>query len=94
MRATKVTLLNFPIRVLISIDQLANVILSPILNPLLSKGSFPFGLPDETLSGTMGRNIEKGKCRACHWICTHILHPIDPNHCKKSIDHDEHAEDL
>ena len=62
-------------RILISIDQLVNTILG--------------GNEDETLSSRMGKLIEQDRCPFCYWICTHILHRIDQNHCQKSIERDE-----
>lgn len=77
-------------RLLVSFDQFVNVLLSPLLNRLTSDNAYKFGHPDETLSSVMGKNIETGTCRGCHWICRWILHPIDRDHCKKSIEQDEH----
>lgn len=72
--------------VLISIDQFFNVLLAPVLNRLTSDGAYPFGHPDETLSSVMGKNIERGKCRGCHLICKYFLHPLDNDHCRRSIE--------
>lgn len=72
---------------LISIDQFANVSLSPLLNMLLSEESYKFGNPDETLSSVFGKNVRSGKCKGCYCICR-VLHLIDKNHCKKSIEED------
>ena len=68
--------------ILISLDQLVNVILGPILNMVL-KPSYKFGGTDDTLSEVFGRN--RDECRACYWICR-ALHLIDPSHCERSID--------
>lgn len=83
-------MIDYLVRTLVSMDQLANVIFSPLLNWLTSDGAYKFGHPDETLSSVMGKNIEKGHCRGCRWICRWILHPIDRNHCVDSIEEDEH----
>jgi hypothetical protein len=63
--------------ILISIDQFFNAVL--------------FGNPDETLSSRMGKNVREGKCKGCYFICR-ILHRLDPEHCKKSIEEDENSE--
>mgnify|MGYP001822280092 CR=1 FL=1 len=76
--------------ILISIDQLVNVLASPMLNFLTSSGAYRFGNPDETLSSVMGKNIEAGHCRGCRFLCRYVLHPIDRNHCRDSIERDEH----
>ena len=60
---------------LISFDQSINTLLG--------------GLPDETISSRMGKLIEQDRCPFCYFICTHLLHRIDPNHCQKSIERDE-----
>lgn len=73
---------------LISIDQFFNVFLSPFLNMFISEKSYKFGNPDETLSSVFGKNVRSGKCKGCYYICR-ILHLIDKNHCKKSIEEDE-----
>ncbi|WP_275098073.1 hypothetical protein [Sedimenticola hydrogenitrophicus] len=59
---------------LIALDQLVNALLA--------------GDPDETLSSRMGRAVRDGRCRGCYWICR-ALHRLDPDHCQKSIEHDE-----
>ena len=84
------SIFGYFIRILYSIDQLFNVILYPILNPLLGKGSYKFGHPDETISSVLGKNITSGHCKGCYFICRWILHPIHKEHCKKSIENDEH----
>lgn len=80
-------------RVMYSFDQFLNAALYPVLNLLLSDGSYLFGHPDETLSSVMGKNVTMGKCRGCYFICRYILHPIDKNHCTRPgvIEEDEHA---
>ena len=52
---------------LILLDIFFNVLLSPLLNLLLADGSYKFGNNNETLSGVMGKNIRRGRCRACNW---------------------------
>ena len=48
------------------------------------------GDPDETISSRAAKAQRQGKrwgCVLCQW-----LHKIDPNHCEKSIEHDEGAD--
>lgn len=59
---------------LISVDELFNTALK--------------GNPDETISSRMGKQVRDGKCRGCYYICR-LLHIIDKDHCKKSIEEDE-----
>lgn len=73
---------------LIALDQLANVLLSPLLNLILRPSAARFGDPDETLSSVLGKNVEAGACIGCHWVCR-LLHLADPWHCQKSIERDE-----
>ena len=74
-------------RLLVSIDQFFNVLLSPVLNAVL-KPHYRFGNEDETLSSVFGKNVELGSCKGCYYICR-VLHLIDPGHCKNSIERDE-----
>lgn len=74
--------------ILISLDQLGNVALAPLLNALLRPTAARFGSPDETLSSVMGKNIEAGECVGCRLLCR-LLHVLDPGHCEKSIERDE-----
>ena len=71
--------------ILISLDQLAAVVLAPLLNKLMSDNSYKFGHPDETLSSVMGKNIKMGRCRGCYFVCR-MLHLLDKDHCQKSIE--------
>lgn len=80
-------------RILISLDQLVNVVAGPVLNLLTSDKAYRFGNEDETLSSVMGKNIEAGHCRGCRFLCRYVLHPIDRNHCRDSIERDEHEPD-
>lgn len=71
-------------RVLLSVDQFANVLLSPLLNLLLHPDNpDKFGYEDETLSSVFGKN--RARCPACYWVCR-ALHRLDPGHCDKSIE--------
>lgn len=73
--------------VLVSLDQLINTVMGPVLNWAL-RPKFRFGYPDETLSSVLGKNVRARACRFCDWVC-HLLHRLDPNHCAKSIEDDE-----
>jgi hypothetical protein len=72
---------------LIAVDQLLNVLLSPVLNRVANP-LYRFGDPDETLSSVMGKNVNAGVCRGCYYVCR-LLHLLDPGHCEKSIEMDE-----
>jgi len=61
---------------LISIDQFFNTLF--------------LGNPDETISSRMGKAIRDGECWGCSVVCK-VLDFFDPNHCKDSIEEDEHA---
>lgn len=69
--------------ILIWIDQGANTIFCPILNPIFGGG---FGNPDETLSSRFGKNVPKNK--PAYYMCR-LLHLFDKDHCSKSIEEDE-----
>lgn len=70
---------------LIALDQLANALLSPLLNLILRPTAARFGHPDETLSSVLGKNVEAGACVGCRLICR-LLHWFDPGHCERSIE--------
>lgn len=46
------------------------------------------GNPDETISSRCGKIVTT--CWTCRFFCW-IAHKIDPNHCEKSIEHDEES---
>lgn len=58
----------------IGVDQLLNTILA--------------GYPDETISSRCGKRILANKCLLCASLCW-VLRKIDPDHCIRSIEHDE-----
>jgi len=76
---------NYLWRLLVSVDQFINVLISPIFNYLLQPDHL-FGYPDETLSSVFGKNREK--CRVCGWICW-VLDELDTDHCDRNIEKDE-----
>lgn len=73
---------------LVAVDQMANVVFSPMLNQLVSSGGAMFGDPDETLSSVFGKNIKTGTCPVCRTICR-FIGLVDNGHCEKSIEIDE-----
>ncbi len=40
------------------------------------------GNPNMTVSGRMGRSVERGECRLCGALCK-LLHLVDKDHCEK-----------
>ncbi|MBL4763520.1 MAG: hypothetical protein JKY93_12590 [Gammaproteobacteria bacterium] len=46
------------------------------------------GNEDELISSRMGKAVRDGRCMGCFWLCR-LLHLLDKNHCKKSIEDDE-----
>lgn len=76
-------------RVLISIDQLFNVLLGPVFN-LIFKTKL-FGDPDETISGVLGKVKRLRGCRLCRFVCKVLdfLDPREGDHCANSIEEDE-----
>ena len=74
--------------ILVSIDQLANTVLGPVLNFITGLDSF--GYPDETLSSVFGKN--RHKCKLCHLLCL-VLDRLDKRHCANSIEMDEGRND-
>jgi hypothetical protein len=85
------------LRVLISIDQFANVLASPLLNRIPGASGY-FGYPDETISSALGKVTRKADRAIKHkqsegykWaraVCA-VLNRIDPGHCGRSIEDDE-----
>lgn len=49
------------------------------------------GDPDETLSSRMGKAMRR--CALCRFVCR-LIHPIDKDHCQKSIEPDEGSREL
>ena len=64
---------DYFLRILISIDQLANTILG--------------GNEDETISSRAAKSKLSGKKWGC--VLCKLLNKIDKNHCEKSIEMDE-----
>lgn len=78
---------SFIRRFLLSIDQLANVLLSLI--PSLKRRGF--GDEDETISSVVGKNYRKGDRLFLIVALYNILEFIDPGHCAKAIEEDENV---
>lgn len=78
---------HYILRLLVSFDQFINVLLSPLLNLLLNPQHGQFGSEDETLSSVFAKNAPH--CKYCFGMCR-FLHVLDKDHCKKSIESDEH----
>lgn len=75
-------------RILVWLDQGANVIFGPLLNALTHADVAHFGYPDETLSSVFGKNVRQGQCTLCKRMCR-FLNWIDPRHCTTAIEEDE-----
>lgn len=66
------------LNILIAIDQFANTVLG--------------GDPDETISSRAAKSARKGNTWGC--VLCKFLHKLDPDHCEKSIEHDEGSDAL
>ena len=73
---------KYLLEILISLDQLVNVVFGFMLNILL-KPVYKFGDSDDTLSEVFARNLDT--CKVCRFLCN-LLHLFDKNHCNESID--------
>lgn len=82
--------IKWVINLLTVIDIFFNVLLSPLINLMLSDGSYKFGNNNETLSGVMGKNIKMNKCKGCKVIC-YLLSKLfnQKHHCIVSVDVNE-----
>ncbi len=71
------------------IDQVANVMIAPILNRLLhTPDNARFGDPRETLSSVLGKNMRNGHCRTCRGVCKvlTLVFRQQVDHCIDAID--------
>lgn len=73
-------------RILVWLDQGANVVFGPLLNGLLRPRAARFGSEDETLSSVFAKL--RPECRLCRLLCR-LLERFDPQHCDKSLEADE-----
>lgn len=72
------------IRLLLTIDQFFNVLLSPLLN-LLPNLNHQFGHHDETISSVLGKS--KDSCKLCGIVCK-LLACFDNRHCIDAVKDD------
>lgn len=74
----------------ISIDQSGNTFCDELFNyTLVKKGYYPYGNPDETISGVTGKNKKRAKLSKVGKILDWILEKLDPGHSIESIEEDE-----
>ena len=71
--------------ILVSLDQLLNVLLGPVLN-LISRTKF-FGYPDETLSSAFGKCAPHS--RFCRVVARLLDFVFGEGHVRESIERDE-----
>ena len=76
---------EYSYRILISIDQLGNVVCDKLFDLTLVKGNY-FGDEDETISSAMGRAKLNNDLTFTGKILDSILNLIDNNHSIKSIE--------
>ena len=76
---------QYQLNIGISIDQLGNVVLGPLMNILLKKkGGHLFGNPDETISFVLGQNKESNTLTWFGRKIANLLNSIDENHVEKA----------
>ena len=77
--------------VAICFDQLGNTCYQELWNRvLITKDGYKFGLPDETISSALGKNLVKGTLtKTGEWLVG-VLNKIEPYHCIKSINNNVH----
>ena len=72
--------------VAVSIDQLGNVLGSPLFNDIMiKKEGFKFGNEDETISSVLGRNYQTNNLKFIGKCIRYLLDKIEKNHCINSI---------
>jgi 8-oxo-dGTP diphosphatase len=75
-----------------ALSQLTNAFCAKLLNKIMLKGHgnyVPFGNPDETVSGVLGKN---NQLKALSWLGSFVrkvLNKADPNHTENAIEFDE-----
>ena len=73
-------------------SQFGNVLGQYIWNNTLVKGDYyPYGNPDETISGVTGKNLVKGTLTKTGLAVNAILDKLEKDHSIKSIEVDEAA---
>ena len=76
---------QYNLNIAISLDQLGNVILGPLMNILLrKKDGHLFGNPDETISFVLGENKASGHLRKLGKSIADGLNKVDPDHVEKA----------
>jgi len=79
-------------RVLIALDQLANALFGPLFN-LFSHGSFrgPWGFPDETISGVIGKYKEADILDSHPFIrfLSRFLDWLQEGHVERAVEEEE-----
>jgi len=83
---------SYPIRILIGLDQFANVILGPVLN-LIGFRTFdgPWGYPDETISGILGKHKQAGilSSHPIAKIVSWLLDSVAPGHTVGAVENED-----
>lgn len=75
-----------------ALSQLANAFCEKLLNKIMIKPGRPyepFGNPDETVSGVLGKNNELDALSGFGKLVRKILNRLDPNHTEIAIERDE-----
>lgn len=86
LRLSMARLSHYFLTIALSIDQLGNVILAPLLNKIIIKrNGYKFGDEDETISYVLGRNQITETLSKCGNLLANLLDLIDPNHCAKTV---------
>jgi 8-oxo-dGTP diphosphatase len=81
-------------KIAISIDQLGNVILAPIMNLIfIKKDGFKFGEPDMTISMVLGVNKQRKKLTYLGIFVALFLNKIEKDHVEKAIEADKNELD-
>jgi 8-oxo-dGTP diphosphatase len=81
-------------KIAISIDQLGNVLLAPIMNLIfIKKDGFKFGEPDMTISMVLGVNKNQNTLKFLGKFVAGFLNKVDKDHVEKAIEADLHELD-
>lgn len=74
-----------------SIDQMGNVMGSPIMNDVLLKktAKHKYGNPDETISYVTGVNYINKELTTAGYFVAHCLDAVDPNHVEKAAENNQ-----
>jgi len=78
---------DYNLKFAISLDQLGNVILGPLLNIVMKKkGGWLFGDEDETISMAIALNYYMNNLTNFGLFFADLLEKIDPGHLQRSIE--------